>query len=50
MAAGRQRADQVVTDLAAGTGEEDLHAVRIIDRAALCGKHQRVADLGDQKM
>jgi hypothetical protein len=32
VAASDQGADQVVTDLAAGSGEEDLHEARIIDR------------------
>jgi hypothetical protein len=38
VAARDQGADQVVTDLAAGAGEEDLHAGRIIDRASPRGK------------
>jgi hypothetical protein len=38
VAARDQRADQVMTDLAAGAGEEDLHAGRIIDRTSSRGK------------
>jgi len=38
VAAGDQRADQVVPDLATGTGDEDLHGRRIIDRTSSVGK------------
>jgi hypothetical protein len=38
VAASDQGADQVVTDLAAGSGEEDLHEAPIIDRASSAGK------------
>src|SRR6185295_6041086 len=38
VATGDERPDEVVADLAAGPGEEDLHEARIIDRASSAGK------------